>query len=517
MLTRRLLLIFIMMTAACNIASSSEPVVVSIPAPTVQVAIASTITPAPTATMTQTPVPTELATNTSPPTETVIPSNTLVPTMTPMPAARLIFDNWEVVEIPQTVRDGLDNPHVVYINNNNAQTITNLSTAQPTTNIQVLYFAPQTNPANRIPIIELPASTGDHIYLAPHGNSIAYFLDNPEPSVGGIYALDTTIGLSGRILPIKSLVQHGIFSEPHWSNDGKFLAVTIDNGHELDIYYFDVSNSTWHELVVSGAFDFWPSWSPNGRYLSFVSDRAVCPSWIPGQPAACNPDETPTPKGGHPYVLEIATGQITQLSDQWTLEPPYWINGRLLAFATGDPFELLQPSRSLWLADVGGGTSREIRLNDVDGQQLNIAETWSRDGSTVIFQNATNTTEVVVMSDNGRRLRTIGELPFARYTLSAAWGPDGRRLAIGGSGGHCPYGMRMLDETFTVIATGNQPRSMCEPVFSPDGQRVAFTGFSPNIVDGRIDVFSASRNGYDAINLTIDLRGQMTLLGWVGP
>ena len=35
-------------------------------------------------------------------------------------------------------------------------------------------------------------------------------------------------------------------------------------------------------------------------------------------------------------------------------------------------------------------------------------------------------------------------------------------------------------------------------------------------VDGRLDVYSATSNGFGAQNLTGDLRGTINLIGWIG-
>jgi Tol biopolymer transport system component len=56
---------------------------------------------------------------------------------------------------------------------------------------------------------------------------------------------------------------------------------------------------------------------------------------------------------------------------------------------------------------------------------------------------------------------------------------------------------------------------MCDPAFSSDGAFIAFTGVNPR-VDGRIDVYYANSNGFGANNLTVDLKGQVDFIGWVG-
>ena len=188
-------------------------------------------------------------------------------------------------------------------------------------------------------------------------------------------------------------------------------------------------------IVQDGSYNFHPAWSPDGAYLAFLSDRDSCASWIPGDPGACDPQLDAPPTAGQVYVLETATGEITRVSEDETSEPPRWIDDRLLAFSGGDPLDLLNPSRTLWLASMPVGVAREIRLADSGTTPLYISESWSQDGQRVLFQNVENatSTELVVMDAGGARLDTIDALSFARFGMQASWAPDGERIAVGGS------------------------------------------------------------------------------------
>ena len=115
------------------------------------------------------------------------------------------------------------------------------------------------------------------------------------------------------------------------------LAVALATGYDLDIFTVGRDGSNPTNLTHQGSYDFWPVWSPDGTYLAFVSDRARCPSWIPGEPEPATARIQPPPDGGNVYVLEIATGQVRQLSDQWVTEPPRWANPRTVVYSSGDP------------------------------------------------------------------------------------------------------------------------------------------------------------------------------------
>lgn len=481
--------------------------------PTVTITPSPTITDTPTQTPTATITPTETVTDMPTATPTITPT----PMNTPFPVPSIRFDNWASVDVPRGYVAG--NPYIAFINTNDAQNITNLATAEAPITRATLFFASATNPAARIPIFEYETTQVEQFFISPTGNAIAYFLNDPQRGTTGLYILDVAIGLSGRIAAMPSLAQRGIVSLPVWSPDGRFLGVTLETGYNLGIFIFDIQQSTWAALVNDGAFNFYPAWSPDGRHLAFVSDRATCPTWIPSEPNACNPDVNPVPTGGQVYVLEFATNTITQLSDAYVSEPPYWVNNQTLAFASGDSFNLLNPTRTLWIADMSDKRGREIRLRDGGDNQLNLNERWSPDGQRVIFQHAGTTNETIIMNRNGERIATLDNLVFARFGLSASWSPDGARLVIGGKGGQCPYGVRVLETTnFTIVASGGNPRAVCDPLYSPDGSRIAFLGIrtTSTSLDGRADVYSGTRDGFEVQSLTTDLRGQTRFIGWVG-
>ena len=477
---------------------------------------AATATVLPTITPTYTLTPSPSPTLTSSPTDIATATTTLTPSITPFPAVGFVFDNWNVEEIPQNIKDGIDNPMVMFLNSNNQRTIANIATAQPNTGVQNLYLVSPANPGRRILILEVDASTRLNVYPARNGAALAYVKVDEDSRSNGLYVMDLSSGFAARVLPGDNpLVQRGFFVEPDWSPDGSQLALTVATGYDLDIFLYAKDGSGHRNITDQGSLDLWPRWSPDGRRISFVSDRADCPSWIPGDELFCDGSKMTLPRGGQVYIFNIETGQIERVSDANASEPPYWINERLLAFASGNPFDLLNPQRHLWQADIETGEIKEVRLAGSLESASYLSEAWSPDGKLVLVQIADQTNQLVLMSIDGQLLRRDNEMGFPRFAMSAAWSPDGQRIAIGGSAGQCPYGVRVKAADYRNIATGNPPPSMCDPIFSDDGQRIAFSGVNPR-VDGRNDVFVANFNGFGAINLTGNLRGQVELLGWVG-
>lgn len=490
------------------------------PTPTATSTATVTASPEPTLPPTETSIPTETPTSTLTPTATDIPTETFTPTisptpsMTPQPFTGFTFDNWEAIELPASIQDGIDDPLVLFINANDQTTIANIATAQPSTQIETIYFASPDNASARTEILQLPSSTGGQVYPSRAGNSLAYF--KQDGAVTGLYVLNLENGFSARVLPLQSLLARGFNNTPSWEPTGERFAIALETGYDLDIFLIGRDGTGQTNLTDSGSQDWSPVWSPDGRYIAFLSDRDTCPSWRTGEENTCTIDNDPMPTSGTLHIINVVTGEITKISSEPVSEAPRWLNGRLLAFASGDTLDLLNPQRDIWLADVDSGTVTHAAIPDDTENIQYLSESWSPDGNRVLFQLATATdVELVLLSLNGQVLERTTDLSFPRFGMAASWSADGSRLAIGGVDGQCPYGIRVTDNDLESVARGNPPPSMCDPVFSPDGGQIAFTGVNPR-VDGRIDVYTANFNGFGAVNLTVDLRGSIELIGWVG-
>jgi Tol biopolymer transport system component len=483
-----------------------------------------TPTPQPTATETPLPTPTETPTETPTvtplPTETPIPSATWTPspvptaTTTPNPSVGFIYDNWEFIEAPDNILTLLDSPMIAFTNTNNRDAVGDVRTPQPGNDIQVLYYTRRG--LTPVEILRTDAQTGTDIFIAATGESIAYMRYDQNPNTAGLYVIDMTLAtpVSGRVLALRSLVQRGIVSPPTWSPDGVTLAVTLETGYDLDIFSVRRDGSNPVNLTSSGSYDMFPAWSPDGRWLAFVSDRNTCASWRPGEPGTCDGTGAFPPIGGGLFLMDVATRTVTQLSDQLVTEPPRWLNPRQIAFSTGDP-AFGDPTRTLSVVDIVSRRVTPLTLTNGD-DAIKLSEAWSPTASSVLYQAAGRTsTEIVLAGIDGSQIARTSDFTFARYGLAAAWSPDGRFLAIGGVGGQCPYGVIVRDAQFAAVATNNPPPSMCDPAYAPDGSALVFTGINPR-VDGRVDIYLANPNGTGAANLTANLRGTIDLLGWVG-
>ena len=252
--------------------------------------------------------------------------------------------------------------------------------------------------------------------MARPGNALAYVKSDDDPRTSGLYVLDLETGFSARLLPgANPLVQRSHYMAPDWSPDGRRLAIAVATGYDIDIFLVHKDGSPPVNISQQGSFDWWPRWSPDGRHIAFVSDRAACPSWIPGEPGFCDAVSKPPPTGGQVHVYETASGRTWQLSDVAVSEPPTWIDASLLTFASGGPFDLVNPQRRLWRADIETGIAREVRIAGGENAASYLSDSWSPDGNRVVVQLADRRNEIVLLDAFGRVLGRDSELDFPAF------------------------------------------------------------------------------------------------------
>lgn len=502
--------------AACNFAIQTptptlEPS--STPAPTLTATASATpsITPTPTTPATPTPSAT--------PTITPTPSVTLLPSATPYPSVGFANDQWRNVDVPDDLRDGLDTPWFALVLVNERTDTTNLQTPIPASEMETVYLI---NPANgeARPVIELPASTGTRIYWAPDGNKLAYFVEPALQAdgtlVGGVYLLNLSVGISLRLFDIPGLNPRGLPDHaPVWSPDSSTLAIALPTGYDVDIFTVSADGSVFQNLTAHGAYDFWPAWSPDGRRLAFVSDRRDCPTWTPGEPDTCAGPDAVAPTGGQLYVMDVETGTVRMVSEQALDGPPVWVSNLQVTYTTG--LSDLQAGESqVWLANIQSGTVREVTGDEA---ALNLGAAWAPGGLQVLYHRASEPAAIELRDANGNLIVSTDQFAFARFGFAADWSPEGDYVVFGGRNGQCPQGLIVARNDLTVVyGPTNFPRA-CEPSYSPGGRWLAYAGITvrPGVDDGRLDLFVAQRNGYGGTNLTARLRGEIRLLGWVGP
>ena len=316
---------------------------------------------------------------------------------------------------------------------------------------------------------------------------------------------------------------------PAWSPDGGRIAVVSGNPiFVFGITYFGNggSSSIWSVPVNGGApirvtedefMDGSPQWSPDGRFLWFLSDRGGSrdvyrvPVDGSGAPTA-DPVRVTTGLGAHTISLSpdgsrLAYSRLEITSNIWALPVP---TGAAVAASglrpvtsgsqTIEDLDVTADGRWLVFDSDRSGNAEIYKMPSAGGEAIQLTSdpagdfgtAWSPDGSQVAFHSMRNGNRdlfTVRADGTGLTQQTRGPL----HELDADWSPDGRFLVaeVIDTALETPtFGIVPVDGSGTVRQV---PGSVGDfAVWSPRGDRIAYhTGggirsFAPDGSDDRL-------------------------------
>ncbi len=283
-------------------------------------------------------------------------------------------------------------------------------------------------------------------------------------------------------------------SDPDLSPDGKMLAFAFIEGGKVDLFAGRVAGGSRVRLTNDEAFEADPDFSPDGERIAFTRLRAgatapeicVVPS-LGGDvravlPDAANPAWSPDGKQlafvqrreGEPSAVAVATADGSDVrvllradSTYPLLRSPAWSpDGKQVALvrsAGGTAGEI-------WLLPVAGGEPRRVS-QDPPGV-FSLSPLFSSDGQRIVFQsNRSGATNLWSMDLRGGNLQQ----------LTTGAGPDeSPSIARDGSIVYVNARTRavLVVHDFAAKETREllrHPSFLWGPVFSPDGERIAFS------------------------------------------
>ncbi|MBL8267274.1 alpha/beta hydrolase family protein [Steroidobacter sp.] len=302
-----------------------------------------------------------------------------------------------------------------------------------------------------------------------------------------------------RLLAVDNFAEALQVDDPQLSPDGEWVAYSVGN---IDLPADRGNRSLWmvswngtQQIRLTHGTDAAssPRWSPDGRYLSFLSSRSG--------PAAGRQIWVIDRRGGEARQLTALSGQIGDYV--WSPD-----SSRLAVVmkknepAAGDP--ALRPivierylfksdnegyltgreRRRIYLYDLASGRSEPLTAQD------NVEEddpTWSHDGTQIAFSSnraadpdrTQNTDIYVAKAEAGSVPRRLTS--FEGPDTQPNWSPDGRDIAYL-QGSPLDYSGYNMDRLAVVSTDGGTPRLLTtkldreigDPRFAADGRFIDF-------------------------------------------
>ncbi|MBD3278742.1 MAG: hypothetical protein GF388_10620 [Candidatus Aegiribacteria sp.] len=306
---------------------------------------------------------------------------------------------------------------------------------------------------------------------------------------------------------MRSLVPgNSIETSPHYSPDGRFLAFTSDRTGGGDVYVMDSEGGSSSRLTYHGGNDRVVGWSPGSDSVYFASSRLGADSWVysvsveggtPVPLAAVHMRDMCTFPGG--LILErgftrwwrkhyngsaasrlwAGSGSGWELLDDSPLDsrwPMYSVSEEEVYFTREDS----SGHNALWSMDIGGTPRQRTFLDEGDV----TFPSMSSSGDMIVFEYMGELRLFDLSSSEVSRIPVTASVDYAfpvEYGETVGYSTDcyhmdssGSRIAVVGQGDI--FAGRIVDDDIEDLAEiYSGPWRARDPVWSPDGEKLAFT------------------------------------------
>ena len=288
--------------------------------------------------------------------------------------------------------------------------------------------------------------------------------------------------------------------EPQISPDGGWVAYTVSTSDTAeDRSKSAVWMASWDgrrnvRLTTSKPGESTPRWSPDGRWLAFLSSRddEHTQLWLLDRQGGEGRKATTLPSDVDDYGWAPDGKRVALVAeDPDTAKPktPAPIVIDRFQFKQDEAGYLGKQHRHLYLLDVESGKTTRLTTGDYD----ELLPAWSPDGKSLAFVSKRRADadrdddwDVYVMEATAgappRQLTTFeGPDNNPDYESRPAWSPDGRAIAYlqGGPPNLIYYGVQKLAVVSSAggaprILTAALDRNVASPVWSSDGSSITF-------------------------------------------
>jgi Tol biopolymer transport system component len=264
----------------------------------------------------------------------------------------------------------------------------------------------------------------------------------------------------------------GLFFSP----DGHGLAFDLpvaETGDRRDVFVMAVDASREIAAVVSPFDDRVVGWSPDGRYLLFISDRSGTKDlWA------------------MPFSKGMPNGNPTRLQPNLAIGRSLGVTKSGALYFVTHPDESDVEVRSI---DVKTGRTGPATRPPEPFSGSNIEPAWSKDGQFLAFVSGRDHVDpgiVAVVSIKTGDVREVRPRPSLAWCVGLDWAPDGQSIACTGLDLKGRPGIFQIDVRTGAVSPVASPIPLDYqgPFWSHDGKRIYYrAGFKGPILERGID------------------------------
>jgi Tol biopolymer transport system component/DNA-binding winged helix-turn-helix (wHTH) protein len=353
-------------------------------------------------------------------------------------------------------------------------------------------FSRPTNSSSLAPIRLVPLTSFSNEFskgsFSPDGNQVAFEWDGDQTRDDPHYGTNIYIKQIGMEKPLQITSASGYNFFPAWSPDGRYIAfLHSGRGEHPGVFLVPALGGTsrkLHDFASGSGFKPGLSWSPDGKFLLFSEQL-----------------------GDQPYRIEQLN--IEDLSVRQLSAPPVPSTGDLAAQFSPDGKSIAfirntKDVEDIYVMPAYGGTPRRLTFDN----RLMVGLTWTPDSKELIFSSnrggnswglwrmsvAGGTPERVSVGSEGAFLPELSLRGNRLLYASGFWEENIWRIPIGPR--------HHLGKPERIIFSSTQEEG---PQYSPDGKRIVFQSTR----SGNFEIWRADADGTNLIQLT-SFRGPLT-------